>query len=108
MESFARSGPVPRRDIAIEIPDGDRDIAVRVTGGRRGTRVEAGRGPAEVTLRAGPLVLLGLLTGQLDPRDALDAGQVEVEGDVSALRDLPALFDLRDLMARPTETTETG
>ncbi len=104
MESFARSGPVPRRDIAIEIPDGDRDVAVRVTGGRRGTRVEAGRGPAEVTLRSGPLVLLGLLTGQLDPRDALDAGQVEVEGDVSALRDLPALFDLRDVMARPAKT----
>ena len=112
MESFARSGPVPRRDIAIEIPDGDRDIAVRVTGGRRGTRVDAGRGtrvaagrgPAEVTLRAEPLVLLGLLTGQLDPQDALGAGQVEVEGDVSALRDLPALFDLRDVMARPAKT----
>jgi DNA-binding HxlR family transcriptional regulator/putative sterol carrier protein len=104
MEFFARSGPVPRRDIAIEIPDGDRDIGVRVTGGRRGTRIGAGRGPAEVTLRAGPLVLLGLLTGQLDPQDALGAGQVEVEGDVSALRDLPALFDLRDVMARPAKT----
>ncbi len=112
MEFFARSGPVPRRDIAIQIPDGDRDIGVRVTGGRRGTRVgagrgtraDAGRGPAEVTLRAGPLVLLGLLTGQLDPQDALGAGQVEVEGDVSALRDLPALFDLRDVMARPAKT----
>lgn len=57
-----------------------------------------------MTLRAGPLVLLGLLTGQLDPQSAIGAGQVEVEGDACALRDLPALFDLRDLMARPAET----
>jgi putative sterol carrier protein len=57
-----------------------------------------------VTLRAEPLVLLGLLTGQLDPQDALGAGQVEVKGDISALRDLPALFDLRDVMARPAKT----
>jgi DNA-binding HxlR family transcriptional regulator/putative sterol carrier protein len=101
MQSFARTGAVPRRVIAIRIPDGAREIAVRVIGGRRGTRVEARKGPAEATLRAGPLVLLGLLTGQLDPLDALDAGSIEVEGDVLVLRDLPDLFDLRDVMARP-------
>lgn len=101
MESFARSGPVPRRTIAVRIPDGAREIAVRVSGGRRGTRVERSDGPADVTLRAGPLLVLGLLSGQLDAASALADGSIEVEGDAKALRDLPALFDLRDVMPRP-------
>jgi DNA-binding HxlR family transcriptional regulator len=104
MESFARTGAVPRRSIAILIADGPRELAMRVRGGSRGTRVEAGRGPAEATLRAAPLVLLGLLAGRLEPGEALAAGSIEVEGDAKALRDLPDLFDLCDAMARPAST----
>jgi DNA-binding HxlR family transcriptional regulator len=100
LSAFARRDPVPRRTIAIRIPDGGAEVAVIVSGGRAGTRVERRSGPAEVILRADALALLGLLSGQLDAGDALDAGAISVEGDSEALRDLPALFDLTDVMAR--------
>jgi DNA-binding HxlR family transcriptional regulator len=100
LSAFARRDPVPRRTIAIRIPDGAAEVAVIVSGGRGGTRVERRSGPAEVILRTDTLALLGLVSGQLDAGDAQDAGAIEIEGDASALDDLPALFDLSDVMAR--------
>lgn len=103
LSAFARREAVPRRTIAIRIPDAGAEVAVIVSGGRGGTRVERRSGPAEAILRADPLALLGLLSGRLDAAEALESGAIEVEGDAGALRDLPALFDLADVMARPTE-----
>jgi DNA-binding HxlR family transcriptional regulator/putative sterol carrier protein len=103
MRAFARRGASPGRSFCVRLPDGDREIAVCVRGGRRGTRVETGPGPADLSLRTSPLVLLGMLSGQLDPADAAASGAVELEGDAAILRELPALFDLRDVMTREAE-----
>jgi DNA-binding HxlR family transcriptional regulator/putative sterol carrier protein len=100
LSAFARSDPVPRRTIAIRIPDGAVEVAVMVSGGRAGTRVERRSGPAEAILRADPLALLGLVSGQLEVSEAVAAGAIAIEGDTGALRDLPALFDLADAMPR--------
>ena len=61
-------------------------------------------GPADVTLRCGPLPLLGLVSGGVAPEAALASGAVEAEGDLSALQDFASLFDLASLRARPEPT----
>lgn len=101
--AFARRGPTPARRFAVRVPDEARHVEIHVTGGRRGTTVRDGAGAADVSLRAAPLALLGLVSGGVDPEAALAGGQIEAEGDRAALRDLPALFDLSTLLARPEE-----
>lgn len=102
--AFARSGPLPRRTFAVHLPDGAAELVLRVTSGGRGTRVEAGPGPAETRIRTAPLTLLGVLSRQIDPLEAVRAGAIEASGDLAALRELPDLFDLEDLTARPART----
>jgi DNA-binding HxlR family transcriptional regulator len=100
LSAFARREPVPRRTIAIRIPDGAVEVAVIVSGGRGGTRVERRSGPAEAILRTDPVALLGILSGEVGIAEAERAGAISVEGDGDALRDLPALFDLAEVTAR--------
>jgi DNA-binding HxlR family transcriptional regulator len=106
--AFARRSASPARRVAIRVPDASRDVELLVSGGRRGTTVRDGSGPADVTLRAAPLPLLGLLSGRIDPEAALAAGEAEAEGDRAVLRDLPALFDLSTLLARPQEANASN
>jgi hypothetical protein len=40
------------------------------------------------------------MAGLVDPDEAIRSGSVELEGDARAARDLPELFDLRDVMTR--------
>ncbi|MGH0028532.1 MAG: winged helix-turn-helix transcriptional regulator [Myxococcota bacterium] len=101
LEAFARSGPTPRRTIALRLPGG---VCLRIRGGRSGTRVETGAGPAEVTLRAEPMAVLGLATGLVDPVEAVRSGAIAVEGDARLLRDLPRLFEVKELMTREAPT----
>jgi ubiquinone biosynthesis protein UbiJ len=104
LAAFARTTPLPRRTIAIHLPDGASEVVLRVTSGRSGTAVDAGSGPAETVIRIAPLTLLGVLARQIDPLQAIDAGDIDASGDLDALRDLPDLFDLEDLTARPART----
>ncbi len=94
MRALARKGPTPPRSYALRVRGAERELALCVTGGPAGTRVALGPGDAEVTLCAEPLVFLGLVSGRLDPRQAIASGQLSVEGDVEALAALPELFDL--------------
>ncbi len=102
LEAFARGGPTPERTIGIRVPDGDgegdRDVTLLLRGGPAGTRVERLDGPADVTLRCEPILVLALTSGQLDPVALHEEGRIEVEGDAALLRDLPALLDVSDLM----------
>jgi DNA-binding HxlR family transcriptional regulator len=104
LAAFARVGPLPRRTIAIHLADGESEVVLRVTSGPRGTAVEAGSGPAEARVHTAPLTLLGVLARQIDPLEAARSGAIEASGDLTALRDLPDLFDLDDLTARPART----
>lgn len=108
LAAFARREPTPPRRIALRIfgdaAENAGDVAVFVEGGSGGTVIRtaaAANGDAEVTVRLPPLLLLGLATGQLDPEAAASDGQIEIEGDASALRALPDLFDLQAVLARP-------
>lgn len=94
LRALARKGPTPARSYVLRVRGADREVALRVTGGPEGTAVAAGRGEADVTLCAEPLVFLALVSGRMEPGEAIAAGQLSVEGDVEALAALPALFDL--------------
>jgi len=37
--------------------------------------------------------MLGLMSGRVQPMRAVEAGVVEVEGDIAALADFPKMFD---------------
>ena len=104
LAAFARKGATPSRRFGVRIPAPEGDVRMHVVGGRRGTRVRDGEGPADVELCCSPLTLLGLISGGLDPDAARTSKALEAEGDLAALRDLPALFDLASLLARPQDT----
>ncbi len=89
----ARTGPTPRHSILIHIADERRAIAVHVAGGPEGTRVEIGEREAQAILRAPPIPLLGIATGQLPLDAVLASGVASMEGDAAALAALPSLFD---------------
>lgn len=108
LEAFARRDATPARRYAVRVPDAAADVEIYVTGGRRGTRVTTGSGPADVALRAAPMVLLGIVAARLDPVDARAAGQLEAEGEEAALREFPRLFDLEELMSRPPEANASN
>lgn len=104
LAAFARGGPLPRHTVALHLSDGATELVLRVVSGRDGTRLLPGRGPAEALLRTAPVTLLALLARRLAPDQALASGALELEGDAGALRALPDLFDLDQLIARPAPT----
>ena len=91
---FAARGPSPSRRVVLRAAAPGEEVVVTVEGGPSGTRVRDGAGSAEASLRATPPVLLGLASGRVDPRAALQAGEIEVEGDLEAVAALPALFEI--------------
>jgi DNA-binding HxlR family transcriptional regulator len=110
LEAFARREPTPARRFAVRVPDvlAGVDVEIYVTGGRRGTSVTTGSGPADARLRTEPMTLLGLVAARVDPAVARTAGQLDLEGDLDAVREFPLLFDLAELMSRPPEATASN
>jgi DNA-binding HxlR family transcriptional regulator len=93
LEVFRRRSASPPRAFAIRIPAGAGELHIHVSGGPRGTVVSDAELPADATVFAAPVAVLGLVSGGLDPAAAASAGTIRVEGDAAALRELPALFD---------------
>jgi DNA-binding HxlR family transcriptional regulator len=99
--ALASPAATPERGYVIRLPDIGGDVVIHVRGGERGTLV-AEEAPADwpeadVTLRGEPLRIFGLLSGAGNPVDAAAAGEIDISGDASALKDLPDLFTLKDL-----------
>ena len=104
LDAFAHPGPTPARRLRVEIADGEAWVRFRVLGGRRGTRVvDDATETVDATLRLDALTSLGLASGAVPVDDALADERLRFEGDVDAVRDFPALFDLVSRLARPTE-----
>ena len=92
--AFARRGPTPPRGFRLALPDGEQDVVFYARGGPEGTRVGVEPCPVDAALRCEPLTLMGLMAGRLEPAAALRAGDLSVEGDVDAVADFPALFEI--------------
>jgi DNA-binding HxlR family transcriptional regulator len=95
LEMFRRRSASPARSFALEAPDGARTLRIHAAGGPAGTKLGDPGAPAEVTIRAPALTLLGLASGTLEPDALVKSGAIQVEGDAAAVRELPALFDFR-------------
>lgn len=92
---FARRGPTPARSFEIAVADGEHELVVQVAGGPGGTALREVPGPVDVRIRArAPLALLGLASGALSHAAALASGAIEAEGDLDALAQFPALFEM--------------
>ncbi len=103
LHAFASPSPTPARRYALRIPDGRHEVAIRVEGGPGGTSV-ADDGPQltedwEILLRGDAMQFFALMSGAVDPVEAAGRGDIVVEGDLAALADFPALFDLRAMAA---------
>ena len=107
LDVFRRRSATPSRVYSLCVPDGDRELRFHVAGGPDGTVVSDSAAPADATLHASAVVVLGIVSGGLDPEAAAKSGAIRVEGDASALRELPALFDFSPSAAR-SEPTEAG
>ncbi len=95
LATFARPGPTPARRFNVTARVGDREAAFGVVGGPGGTRVGGPETGADASLRAGPLAILALASGRLDPARALRSGELRAEGNLGALADFPDLFEMQ-------------
>lgn len=93
LEVFRRSSATPARAFSLRIPNGAHELRLHVAGGAGGTQLSDADLPADAVLFASSVVVLGLVSGGLDPDAAIGSGALRVEGDAAALRELPKLFD---------------
>ena len=107
LDVFRRRSATPSRVYALCVPDGEHELRIHVAGGPGGTVVGDSGAAAEATVHAPAVVMLGLVSGGLDPEAAARTGAIRVEGDAAALRELPALFDFSSDAAR-SEPSEAG
>lgn len=107
LDVFRRRGATPSRVFSLCVPDGERELRVHVAGGPGGTVVSDSGAAADATVFASAVVMLGIVSGGLAPEAAASTGAIRVEGDASALSELPALFDFSPSAAR-SEPTEAG
>lgn len=92
--TFARRGPVPARRFEVRVPTPGDPLRIRIAGGPDGAHVVEDTDPVDLAFTAPPLVVLGLATGRLEGEPWLRSSGAAFEGDASALRDFPALFDV--------------
>lgn len=107
LDVFRRRSATPSRAFTLCVADGERELRIHVAGGPSGTVVSDSGAAADATVHAPAVALLGIVSGGLDPEAAASTGVIRVEGDASALRELPALFDFSSDAAR-SEPTQAG
>lgn len=94
LEAFAAPGPTPARRFELHIGSGTQAVPLRFAGGPNGLHFLEDEAPADVVVRAGPELVIGLLTGLLPAAEARAQG-ASIEGDAAALADLPSQFQFR-------------
>ena len=99
LDAFARKQPTPERSFEIRMPDStrapgaDQTVRLRIAGGAEGTWIGPAGPAADLRIEADALVVLALASGELDGHRAQREGRIQCEGELSALADLPRLFD---------------
>jgi len=106
---FAARGPAPERRFAIRIPDPHAgELHATVWGSPDGVRVTHALEPADAEVRADGLTLMGLVSGGACARELVAAGAIEVAGDLAALDDFPALFELQEREIQAIDSIHPG
>ena len=92
---FARRDASPAFSVNVTVPDDGHDHCFNLAGGPGGTAIRRELAEADVSITAPTLVVLGLASGGLDPREAARSGALRAEGRLEILEDFPALFDIQ-------------
>lgn len=105
LQAFARRDATPARSIDITVEGDGAEVRFNVRGGPRGAVVAphplpAGAGGADASVRGPTLVVMGVMAGAIDPREAMRSGALRAEGEVDAVVDLPAMFDMTPLESK--------
>lgn len=90
----ARRRASPRRSFLVRIRQGVKEATLHIAGGPDGTVVTDRPAPAEVTIVTSVRMVLALMSGAMNPLEALDSGRIKASGDRRALMDFPQLFDV--------------
>ncbi len=101
LAACARRGPSPPRTFQLRIRDQGKEAILYVIGGPAGTAVTDRAAPAEVTIVASVPGILAVMSGAMNPLEALKAGRIEATGDHAALGEFPQLFDVRRPAPQP-------
>lgn len=88
------SGPAPKRRIALEVTHKQKRARILVEGGPKGVAVSLSEAPGDVLARGRFPIVWMIAAGVLDAKKARAAGDLEIEGDVRALADLAAMFEM--------------
>jgi len=94
LDACARRGPSPPRTFQLRIRDQGKEAILYVIGGPSGTVVTDTHAAAEVTIVASVPATLSVMSGAMDPLEALKAGRIKATGDHAALAEFPQLFDV--------------
>ncbi len=94
LAACACKGETPERSFQVRVTGGERPVVIHVAGGPKGTLVTDAPAPADVSMEASVPVVLGLMSGLLDPLEALHQGQIRAEGELTALPLFPQLFQV--------------
>lgn len=94
IDAFARTDPTPARRFELRPCCDDRMAVLRVAGGPTGTRSIRDDLPVDASIQAPMAVMLGLMSGEITLATLRAAEDVEIEGNVDALSDLPKLFEM--------------
>ena len=90
-----RRGPTPARRFRIAVPDGEGEISVIVSGGESGATVTREDSEEwDASILGEPFAVLAVAAGGLAAEDAIRSGALRASGNVEALADFPALFDM--------------
>lgn len=92
LAACARRGASPPRSFLLNIREGKKEATVHVAGGPTGTVVSDRAAPADVTIVATVPTILSLMSGALDPLQALKEHRIDVAGDRAVLADFSRLF----------------
>ncbi len=90
--ALARRQSTPARRFLLRVREGPKEAVIHVAGGRRGTTVNLGVGPADVTHVLDVPTVLALASGRLPVARAVERGAVEASGDLTTLQDFAWLF----------------
>jgi DNA-binding HxlR family transcriptional regulator len=107
VDAFARTGPTPARRFELRPYTGDREAVLRVAGGPDGTHSIHDDLPVDASIQAPVTVVMGLMSGAISPEAALAADDVQVEGNIETLSELPDLFEM-DLQPQTNSSKGTS
>ena len=94
LAACARRRASPRRSFLVHIRQGGKESTLHIAGGPRGTIVTDRPAAADVTIVASVRMVLTLMSGAMDPLEALKRGRIKASGEHAALTDFPRLFDV--------------